>query len=151
MANYLKAVCECKGSSETNLVVVEDVNTLMSFVYFMKERWGLNKLRGKGTGWAFIESILLAVTGGFWVGWILASWTMNEDYRIGGYLLCTNCGKNLEKSAFRDSPGEVIVTSEPKKAADTGMTSELREAAELHSKGVLSDEEFQTLKARILQ
>ena len=43
------------------------------------------------------------------------------------------------------------VTTETEKVADTSMTSKLKEAAELHSQGILSDEEFQGLKSRILK
>jgi len=52
---------------------------------------------------------------------------------------------------FRGFNSEKVDSNDLESAAGSSMTSELKEAAELHSKGVLSDEEFQALKARILK
>jgi hypothetical protein len=148
MATYVKAVCECKDWSETDLVTAESVNTPMSFVYFMKSRWRLN---GKGFGWLFVDAFLLFVTGALWVGGLGGLWLADTLYLVGGYLLCVDCGSNLGKSCYRDAPAENIVAIETPQVADTSMASKLNEAAELHSKGILSDEEFQALKSRILK
>ncbi len=145
---YLKAVCECKEWSETDLVVVEDVNTLMSFAYWMKRRWHLNQ---PGIGWAIFDAILLFVTGGFWFFVMLGIWLADETYLVGGYLRCVDCGSHLDRSAIRVPQVEMSVTTETEEVADTSMTSKLKEAAELHSQGILSDKEFQDLKSRILK
>ena len=148
MATYLKAVCECKEWSETDLVVVEDVTTTMSFVYFMKRRWRLNQ---PGFGWGLCDAIFLFVTGGIWLGGIVGFWLADNAYLVGGYLRCVDCGSHLDKSVVRVSQAEQSVTTETEEVADTSMTSKLKEAAELHSQGILSDKEFQALKSRILK
>jgi hypothetical protein len=148
MATYVKAVCTCKDLSETDLVTAESVNTPMSFVYFMKRRWRLN---GQGFGWIFVDALLLFVTGGLWVAGLGGLWLADTLYLVGGYLLCVDCGLHLDKSCYRDAPAENIVAIETPQVADTSMASKLKEAAELHSQGILSDEEFQALKSRILK
>jgi uncharacterized membrane protein len=148
MATYLKAVCECKEWSETDLVVVEDVKSLMSFAYFMKRRWRLNQ---PGFGWLFLDAILLFVTGGLWFAGLVGFWLGDNAYLVSGYLLCMDCGSHLEKSCVRVPQVEMSVTTETAEVADTSMSSKLKEAAELHSQGILSDEEFQDLKSRILK
>jgi hypothetical protein len=148
MATYLKAVCECNEWSETNLVVVEDVTTTASFLYFIKRRWRLNQ---RGFGWGLADAVLLFATGGIWLGVILGLWLVADAYPVGGYLRCVECGSSLAKSVIRLSQAEQNVTTETPQVADTSLTSKLNEAAELHSKGILSDEEFQALKSRILK
>jgi hypothetical protein len=120
----------------------------MSFVYFMKRRWRLN---GQGFGWIFVDALLLFVTGGLWVAGLGGLWLADTLYLVGGYLLCVDCGLHLDKSCYRDAPAENIVAIETPQVADTSMASKLKEAAELHSQGILSDEEFQALKSRILK
>lgn len=96
---YLKAVCECKEWSETDLVVVEDVSSLMSFVYFMKRRWHLNQ---PGIGWMIADILLLFITGGFWFGVIVGVWLADTAYLVGGYLLCVECETHhLTRGAIR--------------------------------------------------
>ena len=96
---YLKAVCECKEWSETDLVVVEDVSSLMSFVYFMKRRWHLNQ---PGIGWMIADVLLLFITGGFWFGVIVGVWLADTAYLVGGYLLCVECETHhLTRGAIR--------------------------------------------------
>jgi hypothetical protein len=150
MATYVKAVCRCKDLSETDLVTAESVNGPMSFVYFMKRRWRLNLVK-KGSGWLLVDALLLFVSGGLWVGGLGGLWLADPLYLVGGYLRCVDCGSNLDKSCYRDAPAENIVAIETPQVADTSMASKLNEAAELHSKGILSDEEFQALKSRILK
>jgi len=148
MATYLKAVCECNEWSETNLVVVEDVTTTASFLYFIKRRWRVNQ---RGFGWGLADAVMLFATGGIWLGVILGVWLVAVDGPVGGYLRCVECGSSLAKSVIRLSQAEQNVTTETPQVADTSLTSKLNEAAELHSKGILSDEEFQALKSRILK
>ena len=148
MATYLKAVCECNEWSETNLVVVEDVTTTASFLYFIKRRWRVNQ---RGFGWGLADAVMLFATGGIWLGVILGLWLVADAYPVGGYLRCVECGSSLAKSVIRLSQAEQNVTTETPQVADTSLTSKLNEAAELHSKGILSDEEFQALKSRILK
>jgi len=121
----------------------------MSFVYFMKRRWSLSL--NKGRGWLLVDALLLFVSGGFWVGALGGLWMADTFYLVGGYLLCVDCGSSLVKSFYRDVPAEDIVAIETPQVADASLTSKLNEAAELHSKGILSDEEFQALKSRILK
>lgn len=83
--NIIKAICECKNMSETDLVIaVKDEP--FSFI-------------GKWSLWIWIgASILTLLTGGLWLGIILGVHLMdivNPKYR------CNQCGRNIAPQQFR--------------------------------------------------